>query len=123
MLNEKQKTISFPYPECDKADTTLDFCIDKDCEHLNSYDNWQTCHCVLHLAQLEHDCPYDFSEDKPEKVDFCYYCNNTEHFNFRNKKTKCALCNRFSSKTDVAEIEGLRAGIKAGIFKATYPYY
>lgn len=123
MTNEKQRTIVFPYPECDKADTTLDFCLEKECKHLFSYDNWETCCCELMQLEFEQAHPYDFSDDEPEKVDFCYYCNNTEHFNFRSKKTKCALCNRFSSKTDVAEIEGLRVGIKAGIFKATYPYY
>lgn len=116
--------INFPYPECTQKDIHPDFCSEKQCRYLVSFDNWQTCKCELFEMQLEQDYKLiPILEDEPEKTDFCYYCNNTENFTRKNGKTKCALCNRFSSKTDIAEVEGLRAGIKAGIFKSTYPYY
>ncbi len=50
----------YPYPECTQEGTTEDFCSEKNCKHLVSYDNWQTSHCDLAVLYLERKCPpYD----------------------------------------------------------------
>ena len=102
----------FPFQECLEKHT-LDFCLDKDCEHIHTADNGQTYYCDIVFAKLEQLHPPKPEEE--QKIPYCEQCNNSTAFKVRGRVTICAKCGRFASKWKYSDVEGLQEAIKSGI--------
>ena len=62
---EKTGSPPYPYPECKGKVTDIDFCIEKDCEHLQSVQGHQIQYCSLSLWKMEEK--YGFTDKEKEE--------------------------------------------------------